>query len=320
MPFAVKDIGSFYVGGRQVSLSGLPIEQAQLTKGSPPVTVDPNGEFMSGQMYVQYVRQENPKAKYPLLLWHGGGLSGTCFETTPDGRPGWQMFFLNQGHDVYVSDSVERGRASWSQYPDIYPGKPLFRTKKQAWETFRIGYSYEEGTYREATQFPMEAFDEFMKQSIPRWACNDALTEAAYAEYLRKMGKSVILAHSQGCGFAVKAALEAPERVAALILVESSGVPDLTGYDLSSLKHIPHLFVWGDYVYDGKSWWGDFCTLVHGFRDKLAAAGVDADWLVLPEIGITGNSHMLIMEKNSDAIAAKLQDWMTAKNLMRDRF
>ena len=32
----------------------------------------------------------------------------------------------------------------------------------------------------------------------------------------------------------------------------------------------------------------------------------------LPEEGITGNSHMLMMDKNSDEIAAKIEAWIEA--------
>ena len=70
-------------------------------------------------MYVQYVKLAQPRGRVPLLLWHGGGLSGVTWETKPDGKPGWQQFFLNAGDDVYVSDAVERGRASWARYPEI---------------------------------------------------------------------------------------------------------------------------------------------------------------------------------------------------------
>jgi hypothetical protein len=62
------------------------------------------------------------------------------WENTPDGRPGWQMFFLRAGFDTYVSDAVERGRASWAPYPQVYSEPPYFRTAKEAWEeTFRFG-------------------------------------------------------------------------------------------------------------------------------------------------------------------------------------
>jgi hypothetical protein len=67
-------------------------------------------------------------------------MSGVNWETTPDGRPGWQMFFLRAGFDVYVSDAVERGRASWAPYPEVYAEVPYFRTAREAWEeTFRFG-------------------------------------------------------------------------------------------------------------------------------------------------------------------------------------
>ena len=58
-------------------------------------------------------------------MWHGGGLSGVTWETKPDGKPGWQNYFLKAGHDVYVSDAVERGRASWARYPEIFKTEPF---------------------------------------------------------------------------------------------------------------------------------------------------------------------------------------------------
>ena len=134
----VKEVGSLHVGGRQLTLSGLPVKELVYTAGGPPTKMDPNGDFHTGQMYVQYVKLNNPRARYPLLLWHGGGLTGVTWETKPDGKSGWQMFFINAGHDVYVSDAVERGRASWSRFPEVCQSEPVFRTKKEAWEAFRL--------------------------------------------------------------------------------------------------------------------------------------------------------------------------------------
>src|SRR5262245_64701836 len=106
--YLVKEVGSFHVGGRTETLSGLPTKDVVFSAGAPPIKVDPNGEFEVEQMYVQYVKLAQPKGRVPLLLWHGGGLSGVTWETKPDGRPGWQQFFLNAGYDTYVSDAVER--------------------------------------------------------------------------------------------------------------------------------------------------------------------------------------------------------------------
>ena len=35
--------------------------------GAPAIKVDPNGEFAAEQMYVQYVKLAQPKAKVPIL-------------------------------------------------------------------------------------------------------------------------------------------------------------------------------------------------------------------------------------------------------------
>ena len=87
--------------------------------GGPQTKLDPNGQYMVEQMYVQYFLPKNKKGKLPLLLWHGGGLTGVTYESTPDGREGWTNFFIRKGWDTYVSDAVERGRSGLS--PDVWP-------------------------------------------------------------------------------------------------------------------------------------------------------------------------------------------------------
>jgi hypothetical protein len=49
------------------------------------------------------------------------------------------MAFLRAGHDVYVSDAVERGRAGWSRFPEIFKGEPVFRAMGEGWQLFRVG-------------------------------------------------------------------------------------------------------------------------------------------------------------------------------------
>jgi hypothetical protein len=74
--YMVKEVGSFHVGGRTAAVSGMPTRDVVFSPGAPPIKVDPNGEFAVEQMYVQYVKLAQPKAKVPILLWHGGGLTG----------------------------------------------------------------------------------------------------------------------------------------------------------------------------------------------------------------------------------------------------
>lgn len=255
-------------------------------------------------------------------MWHGGGLSGVTWETKPDGNPGWESYFLSAGHNVYVSDAVERGRASWARYPEIFTSEPFFRTKKEAWELFRIGpvgsYRTEPANRRAlaGTQFPIEAFDQMAKQSIPRWATNDAATQAAYDAYVKKVCPCVILVHSQGGNFAFTAALANPDLIKGIVAIEPSGSPDPATVDYKRIKQIPMLWVWGDHT-DQSPFWQSIVQRQETFRQNLQAAGGKADALFLPQASIRGNSHMVMMDRNSDQVAERIQVWMNSAGLMR---
>jgi pimeloyl-ACP methyl ester carboxylesterase len=319
---AVSDVGSFYIGGRVASLDGLPPKEVVLTTGSPPIKLDLSGDFSVGQMYVQYVKLVDTKARYPLLMWHGGGLTGTTWETKPDGKPGFQMYFLNAGHDVYISDAVERGRSSWARYPEIYKTDPIFRSKREAYELFRLGPagSYNKDPAQRKTysgsQFPVEAFDSFTKQGVPRWNSNDADTQKAYDELVQKVCPCVIMVHSQGGLFGYTAALHAPDKVKAIIAFEPA-VPNLNAIpsDLSALKAVPHVVIWGDNLVG--PFWEPFMQNVHAYGDALRKGGADFKEIELPKRNIRGNSHMIMMDRNSDEVAALVQDWMREHGLLK---
>lgn len=316
---ALKDFGSFHVGGRQVSLAGYPVTESVFTQGAAPTRVDPNGDFEVEQMYVQYFVPEGQKGKYPLLMWHGGGLTGACWDTKPDGKPGWMQYFFNAGHAIYVSDAVERGRASWARYPEIYKGPPFFRTKKEAWEIFRIGpdnsYHVEPGkrVAHAGQLFPTNAFDQFAKQFVPRWTVNDAITQKAYNELVQKIGPSIVMVHSQAGNFGFHAALAAPDKVKAVIAIEPAGAP-APGPELEKLKHIPMLIIWGDYIQTNAVWTRQSPASLNFARD-LNARGGKVEVIDLPKAGIRGNTHMVMMDTNSDQVAALIQDWMKKNGL-----
>jgi pimeloyl-ACP methyl ester carboxylesterase len=318
--YQVREVGSFHAGGSQVSLSGLPEREIRLTPSAPAIKVNPNGDFETGQLYVQYVSLVAPRARYPLLMWHGGGLTGVTWETKPDGAPGWQQYFLRQGHDVYVSDAVERGRASWSRYPEVFTSEPFFRPKHEGWELFRIGPKYDTDPARRVAypgvQFPTQAFDQFAKQVVPRWATNDVAIQAAYDALVTRACPCVILVHSQGAAFALQAALNAPAKIKGIVAVEPGGAPDPGRSDMSRVKGVPHLFVWGDNL-SQSDLWSKLRVAPDKYRAALLAEGGTADLLDLPAQGIRGNSHMLMMDRNSDQVAARVQAWMAANGLMK---
>ena len=321
-PLQVREIGSFHVGGRIATIEGLPEREITFSAGAPPTRINPNGQFQVEQMYAQYVRLQEPRARYPLLLWHGGGLTGVTWETTPDGRPGWQMFFLRAGHDVTVSDAMERGRSGWARFPEVLPGEPVFRTMGEAWGLFRVGEQpgwNPDPARRVAhadSRFPVAHWDQFMKQGVPRWTTTDRQIQAAYDALVQAACPCVVVVHSQGGAFGFNAALNAPDKVRALIAVEPSGAPPQTA-DAARVKAIPHLVVWGDRI-GAEPFWNRVQQNIARWQDQIRAAGGSADTLDLPAAGIRGNSHMPMMDTNSDDVAARIQQWMESKRLMRD--
>ena len=320
-PLVIREIGSLHVGGRIAGISGLPEQEIVFSPGAPPIRINPNGQFQVEQMYAQYVRLANPRARVPLILAHGGGLTGVTYETTPDGRPGWQMFFLRAGHDVFVTDAMERGRSGWARFPQILAGEPVFRTMGEGWSIFRVGpadgwnAAAAERRAFDGTRFPVAAWDQFMKQGVPRWVTTDRQIQAAYDALVQQVCPCVMLVHSQGGNFGFTAALNAPDKVRAVIAVEPSGTPPDTA-DAARLRGIPHLVVWGDHI-AGNAFWQRIRGNVERWQDRIRAAGGTADTLDMPAEGVRGNSHMIMMDTNSDDVAARIQRWMEARGLMR---
>ena len=89
--------GLFWVGDETVSL--------------------PQGTVPRGQMFVQWEAPATVTKPYPIVLVHGGGGQGTDWLGTPDGRPGWATFLLQEGYAVYVVDRPGHGRAPF--HPDV---------------------------------------------------------------------------------------------------------------------------------------------------------------------------------------------------------
>ena len=100
-PIVLRDQGSFLVGGRVVTNPGT----------FDPIALTPDGQTIHGDhAYVQYQIPLNPR-RLPLVMWHGGGQFSKTWETTPDGRDGFQNIFVQRGFSTYILDQPGRGRA-----------------------------------------------------------------------------------------------------------------------------------------------------------------------------------------------------------------
>jgi hypothetical protein len=314
-PLVLRDMGSFHIGGRHATIASKPIQEVNV--GGAVQKLDPNGAYVVEQMYVQYLLPQNRKGKVPLLMWHGGGLTGVTYESTPDGREGWQTMFARKGWDVYVSDAVERGRASWAM-PEVYGGEPVFTTLRYPWESYRFG---EPGSWNDdpakrtpypGSQFPIEAYENLVKQIVPRWTTTNKAIMAAYNQLVDKVCPCVLLVHSQSGTFGYEAALANPEKVKALVIIECTirGNAETA----AKVKNVTILVLYGDNV--------DKSKMFSGQREnniKMAAlakaAGGSIDIVNLPDLGMRGNTHFMMMEKNNAQIAGVINEWLVKRGL-----
>jgi len=107
-PLVIEDQGSFFIGG-------VPKVTEYATVPAPNQPNTPN-QIMIGQMYVQFqIPARKASNVPPVIMVHGSGHTGACLESTPDGREGWQPYFVRRGISTYVVDQAGRGRSGFDE-------------------------------------------------------------------------------------------------------------------------------------------------------------------------------------------------------------
>jgi pimeloyl-ACP methyl ester carboxylesterase len=311
-PLELQDEGVFYVNGKT----------AMTSFGDAPATGAPSaGEITVDQMYVQY-RIPKTISGPPVIMVHGSGHTGVTYETTPDGREGWATYFTRHGFPVYVVDHVGRGRSGFDptvlnrakeeSNPALLPSVPL-TTRERAYPNFLIGAKYP--TPYPGQQFPVEAQDQYFAQLVPNTetllAGGGTNTVKALAALLDKIGPAVVMVHSQSGGYGLELIRQRADKVRGFIDIEGSCGP-LSPDDVGkSFRKVPTLMVFGDYTEGSSGPNGDERRNVcNQSVDAINAAGGTAKFLYLPGLGIKGNSHMLMMDKNNIQIADLIIGWL----------
>lgn len=179
--------GSFAVGGTII-----PARQAY-----DPLKPEPEGQTLHGDhAYVFYQLPANAR-KLPLIFLHGAGQSARTWETTPDGREGFQNIFLRRGFGVYLLDQPRRGDAGRSTVSSTIEAAP----DEQFWfGQFRLGVWPD---FFERTQFARgdKALDQFFRQMTPNTGPYDAdVISDAISALFDKIGSGILVTHSQGGG------------------------------------------------------------------------------------------------------------------------
>jgi pimeloyl-ACP methyl ester carboxylesterase len=316
-PLVLKAQGSFFVGGEKV-------EQTQGELGD----LGPGGHITVNQMYARFMVPQGGEGNVPVVMVHGATLTGKSWETTPDGRMGWDEYFVRKGHPVYVPDQVGRGRSGFNQavFNGVRAGSApatslprwLRFSDEVVWPNFRFGSK--PGAPYDDTQFPVAAVDELSKQGVPDVSFggvpNPNPTLKALSDLANQVNDAVLMGHSQSGPFPLAAALLNPAVAKGLVLIEPGGCPpNLTDEQITTLATLPVLVVFGDHrdtptgIGIRPSWQLSF-EGCHALIDRLKKAGGQAQMLGPAEIGVRGNSHMIMQDKNNLQIADLILKWI----------
>ncbi len=347
-PLVLEKTGWLYAGGHVETIGGK--------------------HYTVGQIYAEYMIPAKKRHPWPVVMVHGGTMSGTNYTGTPDGREGWAQRFARAGYEVYVVDQVGKGRSPY--YPEIYgPVEPtdmannqlryVAQEKFNAWPQAHLHTQWPgSGTHDDP------AVQQLVSSQIPSiksFHRQQELNTAALVALIDKIGPAILLVHSQAGAFVWPVADQRPERVKAILAIEPNGPPfhavQFTGApdwfkdggvalgwgitdvpltyapaakdaaelrfvqqdkadgaglvrcfeqaaparQLPNLREIPVLVVTSEASYHAPY---DHCTVKY-----LEQAGIHPTWLKLADHGIGGNSHVMMMEKNSHEIAAQIIAW-----------
>jgi pimeloyl-ACP methyl ester carboxylesterase len=276
----------------------------------------PSGHVVVDNVYATYQYPADQRYPFPILFNSGGGHTARVYDTTPDGREGWLTLFLRQGFPVYGVDrpntgrsgtdickinAVKLGNAPASELPAINR-----YAAESSWVTFRWGPKY--GVPYPNTQFPIEFADTYYPQTISTYRDPDETPKsvAAFAALINKIAEPVIIQSWSSSGLlGYLTAIERPERVKGILAVETS----VTAFDMipaqgrQKLAKIPIYIVIGDHAQDR-------VDASRKFQKEMAAIGGNVTVDVLPEAGIYGNGHTMMLEKNNKQIMYRMIAWL----------
>ena len=324
----IQEQGSFAVGGTVITNSGT----------FDPVTMSPEGQTFHGDhAYVFYQIPVNAR-KLPLVLWHGYGQFSKTWETTPDGREGYQNIFLHRGFGVYLIDQPRRGDAGRSTQPITLSPVP----DEQKWfDIFRVGIWPD---FFPGVQFSRDpkALEQYFRQMTPDTGPIDIdVNSNAVAALFEKIGPGILVTHSHSGGMGWRTVMKSPN-IRAVVSYEpgsnfvfpegevpppkpsSGGTLEAVGIPLSDfmkLTKIPIVIYYGDYIPEkpsanpGQDMWRIRLEMARLWRDAVNRRGGDVTVVHLPEIGIRGNTHFPFSDLNNLEIADLLSRWLKEQEL-----
>lgn len=130
-------------------------------------------------------------------MLHGAFQSARSWETTPDGREGFQTIFLRRRFPVFLVDQPRRGRAGNSMVATTVEPTPL---NQLFFDQFRLGRWPQYFANVQLDRRP-ETLEQFFRSVTPNTGPYDAGVIAdAMSALIDRVGTSILFTHSQGGG------------------------------------------------------------------------------------------------------------------------
>ena len=197
--------------------------------------VEREGEhYMQGSMYVEVWEPRRIRHPYPLVFMHGAGQTAMYWQQTPDGRPGWAYYLMEQGYVVYMVDFPARGRSIYVPGVDgelqIRSAERICCDEVAAYTNGRVHGKWPRAN--RVSQWPGSGeigdpiFDAFYKTQVEYVGGAAGAIRDAMIALLDQIGSPVILlAHSQGGGIVWPVADARPALVKGIVALEPDGPP-----------------------------------------------------------------------------------------------
>lgn len=328
-PLVIQEQGSFTAGGTVVSAPGT---------FDPRKPTQPAGQTFRGDHLYAFYQIPVQARKYPIVMWHGFGQFSKTWETTPDGREGFQTIFLRRNFSTYLIDQPRRGNAGRSTVEATV--KPI--PDEQFWfGQFRVGVW---PNYFDGVQFSRDpdTLNQYFRAMTPDTGPFDVgVMSNAVSALFEKIGPGILFTHSHSGGLGWATAMK-NANIKAIVAFEPGsnfvfpegnvpadipssfdtvkGVPTPMA-DFMKLTKIPIVIFYGDNIpatptdIPNQDAWRARLQMARLWRDTINRHGGDVTLVHLPEIGIRGNTHFPFSDQNNVRIADEVSKFLATRTL-----
>jgi hypothetical protein len=328
-PLMIEQQGSFTAGGTMATAPGV---------FNPRKPLMPDGQTYHGDHAYTFYQIPVNARKLPIVMWHGAGQFSKTWETTADGREGFQTIFLRRQFGVYLVDQPRRGNAGRSMVEATVKPVP----DEQLWfNQFRIGLW---PNYFKGVQVAQDAQtrEQFFRAMTPNTGPFDmAVVSDGVSAIFDRVGPGILFTHSQGGGPGWLTAIK-NDKVKAIVAFEPGSsfvfpenevpAPIPSAFDtvqgttvplaqFTALTRIPILVIYGDNIPEkavdlpAQDSWRARLEMARLWRDTVNKHGGDVTLIHLPEIGIKGNTHFPMSDLNNVQIADLVSRFLAKKRL-----